>query len=701
MPDINVSDLMKPRAAGKGEIDVSDLIGGNSGGPGSSPDNPLNEESQPAQKYRAETMFFTPSGKWEAAARTLQKKGLEAKAMPDNVAVRDPDGKWRVLDDPTKFSWSDVTDLGGDVANMAGMAYGAAKGATLAAPLGPVAAVGGGILGAGAGSAATEATKASIGKMLGFSEATPGEIAGGAGNEFLAGAAGEAGGKLIGAGLKYGGKLLQVPEKVGGAISETLNRPAKEAAEKELARIASEKDLGKGEEALQKLTGQSEQAGKSLETFKASEAARAAEEAQLEALRGEKEGIRTGQKAAASEAGDISQEVALKKGGFGMERAQINEQARNVAKELRAMKSVGVDDGRILELQGKLQRLRDSSAQLGLKAKATGWTGQMAKAAAPEAPGKVAFVEAPKMGGIGEEVAKPHISEAPMAPEAATEEISKARLALLNSHTEQVHGLKGELEQLRDALLSEMDEAGGGRPGRAAWREHLQQMREIYKATLMKGNEAEVAMRTKLDQLEAAVRSGKASTAEAVQAGISAAKSGMEQKFAEARPAIDRMTQIGKEIRSVKQAGRATKSAETLSRLQERQSQSQALRDAQVKALEEKRAAYQAGRYAPLPPKPPKMPKPQQFNILHPVRDAALLGRFMETASPRSVSEVAGSVTPDMLKNMAVRVPSNIRSLIGTVLSAGVRWRTVLHAMLANPQFKAAIEAQIGATSEK
>ncbi len=188
--------------------------------PGADPDVPL-QKQHPEVSWadRAKVMNFDPGS--PAASRYFQGKGFEVKDRGNyEISLRRPGGFWYSLD-PQGFDWSDITDIGGDIASGITMGVGAVLGAAATAPSG-FGAIAGGAAGAATGGAAAHGVKQAAGAFLGF-KPTAGEVLGGLGRESIVGAASELGARAIGAGIKGARGLL-----ARGGAREIVPAPARD-----------------------------------------------------------------------------------------------------------------------------------------------------------------------------------------------------------------------------------------------------------------------------------------------------------------------------------------------------------------------------------------------------------------------------------------------------------------------------------------
>lgn len=215
-----------------------------SGSPGSSPDNPINEQ-HPALAWADRTLIKSIAANPRIGTKHLEKLGFE-------VAARDEDGGFAIRL-PGEHSWhgienrgwwpelSDISDVWGDAARITGGTVGAIGGAGLGlaggAPTGPGAvatsiALGtaGGALGAGG----VESVLQVVGNAMGL-DTTLSEAGGEIAKEAALGALGELGGRTLVGGAKLGAKALgKVGRPIGKALNNTLSKIPHSAKEVEV-----------------------------------------------------------------------------------------------------------------------------------------------------------------------------------------------------------------------------------------------------------------------------------------------------------------------------------------------------------------------------------------------------------------------------------------------------------------------------------
>jgi len=109
-------------------------------GPGDTAENAIDRQ-HPELAWGDRTRVMNLAANPEVAARYLTKRGFEAvPAGAFDIRLRKPGGKWYKLD-PSSLEFSDISDIGGDIATGVGTAFGASVGVPLAAgaalPTGP------------------------------------------------------------------------------------------------------------------------------------------------------------------------------------------------------------------------------------------------------------------------------------------------------------------------------------------------------------------------------------------------------------------------------------------------------------------------------------------------------------------------------------------------------------------------------------
>ena len=257
-------------------------------GPGDTAENAIDRQ-HPELAWGDRTRVMNLAANPEVAARYLKKRGFEAvPAGAFDIRLRKPGGKWYKLD-PSSLEFSDISDIGGDIATGVGTAFGASVGAPLAAgaalPTGPgaiAAGLAGGMAGGAAGAAAVESIKQGIAPMFGL-ETTPGEAAGAIGREAAIGAISVPAGKLVEKGIGLGSKAIKYgAAKLGetplGQKLGTLGAKAGIALKRPLRREAAKDILGKRTtEAQQALAANRQAIETALPAKQALELARAEE----------------------------------------------------------------------------------------------------------------------------------------------------------------------------------------------------------------------------------------------------------------------------------------------------------------------------------------------------------------------------------------------------------------------------------------
>ena len=197
-------------------------------------------EPHPAFKGARMTANYT-SPTTEDLEQNLQANDWETKrgSMGKLYIRRKGERDWYATEKEWYPELEDVTDVAGDVQDLAAGAWTGAKGAAGGTSVaGPVGGVAGGAGGFGAGYAGSRAARRLAGKAIGDSKQTVGEIAGKIPGEFVEGAAADLGGQAIGGVIKGAGKLLQLPEK---GLDKFTGQAAMDANKEAQRRIALEK----------------------------------------------------------------------------------------------------------------------------------------------------------------------------------------------------------------------------------------------------------------------------------------------------------------------------------------------------------------------------------------------------------------------------------------------------------------------------